>query len=153
MNSEFANLLSNLQPLCDRLRTMAPVSADDLPTTKVRGVYAFSENDKVLYVGRSNHIGRRCKQHWQPGSRLNDAPFAVLLARQTTGILPTYSGDLVRKKLIEHDGFMTAFKEAKERIRQMEFRFVEEPDPIRQTLLEVYCAVSLKSPYNKFDVS
>src|SRR6202051_4776046 len=60
-----------------------------------------------------------------------------LLAREATGISPAYSGEFVRKKLAEHEEFMTAFKLGKERISRMEFRFVEEPDPIRQTLLEV----------------
>ena len=33
----------------------------------------------------------------------------------------------------------------------MDVRYVEEADPLRQTLLEVYTAVSSKSKYNDFD--
>ena len=33
----------------------------------------------------------------------------------------------------------------------MELRFVEESEPLRQTLLEIYVAVVLKTPYNDFD--
>ena len=33
----------------------------------------------------------------------------------------------------------------------MELRYVEEADPLRQTLLEIYVAVALKTPYNDFD--
>jgi hypothetical protein len=33
----------------------------------------------------------------------------------------------------------------------MDLRFVEESDPVRQTLLEVYVAVVLATPYNDFD--
>ena len=34
----------------------------------------------------------------------------------------------------------------------MEFRAVEESDPIRQALLEMYCAITLETAYNDFDV-
>jgi len=39
---------------------------------------------------------------------------------------------------------------AKERIRGMEYRYVEEADQNRQALLEIYCAVVLATPYNDF---
>jgi hypothetical protein len=33
----------------------------------------------------------------------------------------------------------------------MNLRFVEENDPVRQALLEIYVAVTLNTPYNDFD--
>ena len=33
----------------------------------------------------------------------------------------------------------------------VDFRCVEEVDPVRQCLLEVYCAVVLQTPYSDFD--
>jgi hypothetical protein len=33
----------------------------------------------------------------------------------------------------------------------MDLRFVEESDPTRQALLEIYVAVTLKTPFNDFD--
>ena len=47
--------------------------------------------------------------------------------------------------------FCSAFKNAKKRIRAMDIRFVEEHAPIRQALLEIYCAVAMQTPYNNFD--
>ena len=47
--------------------------------------------------------------------------------------------------------FKKAFDEARQRIREMEFRYVEESDSIRQALLEIYCAVKLNTEYNKFE--
>ncbi len=47
--------------------------------------------------------------------------------------------------------FAAAFIAAKERIRRMEYRYVEEGDQSRQALLEIYCAVVLGTPYNDFD--
>ncbi len=46
--------------------------------------------------------------------------------------------------------FASAFKEAKRRIASMDLRFVEESDPTRQALLEIYAATVLRTPYNDF---
>ena len=47
--------------------------------------------------------------------------------------------------------FAQAFSDAKERIRRMQLRFVEEPDPVRQGLLEIHASVVLETPYNDFN--
>lgn len=52
---------------------------------------------------------------------------------------------------MESPDFRLAFIEAKKRIRAMDLRFVEENDPVRQAVLEIYVAVSLQTPYNDFD--
>lgn len=33
----------------------------------------------------------------------------------------------------------------------MQLRYVEEPDPLRQALLEMYIAFVLRTPYNDFN--
>jgi len=33
----------------------------------------------------------------------------------------------------------------------MDVRYVEETDPLRQALLEIYVSIVLKTPYNDFD--
>ena len=35
-------------------------------------------------------------------------------------------------------------------MREMDYRYVEETDQVRQTLLEVYFAVVLQTPFNDF---
>lgn len=47
--------------------------------------------------------------------------------------------------------FLGAFNNALARMRSMEFRFVEETDPTRQCLLEIYVSIVCGSPYNHFD--
>ena len=47
--------------------------------------------------------------------------------------------------------FIGAFDRAKARIREMDIRFVAEPDPLRQAVLEIYTAIALQTPYNDFD--
>ena len=52
---------------------------------------------------------------------------------------------------MQDETFAAEFRAAKQRLSEMDIRYVEEADPIRQTLLEVYVAVVLKTPFNDFD--
>lgn len=116
------------------------------------GIYVLSENGSHLYVGRSRNIRRRLGRHSRPGATHRMAAFAFRLAREATGQLrPTYRSQGSRIALMSEGAFQAAFAEAKARIREMQVRFVEEPDPVRQTILEVYVAVALQTPYNDFD--
>jgi hypothetical protein len=56
-----------------------------------------------------------------------------------------------RKALCAEPEFGEAFKQAKARVRNMDVRFVEESDPTRQALLEIYASVVLRTKYNDFD--
>ena len=47
--------------------------------------------------------------------------------------------------------FRGAFDAAKNRIRQMEFRFAEETDQNAQALLEICCTLALNAKYNDFN--
>ncbi len=69
----------------------------------------------------------------------------------TGHLQPAYTAKDSREALCADPEFAQAFLEAKRRIRKMELRYVEESDPLRQTLLEIYVAVVLKTPYNDFD--
>ncbi len=51
---------------------------------------------------------------------------------------------------MKNPDFKEAFDCARARIKKMDFRYVEEPDPTKQALLEIYCAVALKTRYNNF---
>ena len=52
---------------------------------------------------------------------------------------------------MEDPTFLAAFEEAKDRIAKMSVRYVEETDPIKQALLEIYVAVVRRTRYNDFD--
>lgn len=81
------------------------------------------------------------------------AAFAFRLAREATGsLVATYKkGEGSRSHLMEDEAFVGAFVAAKERIRAMDLRYVDEADPVRQALLEIYVSVVLATPYNDFD--
>lgn len=156
MHAKFTSITDSLPEAVQKLCQCKPIETDSLKQTKeLKGIYLFSEAGKNLYVGRTNNIQKRFRLHTNPSSQQNQATFAFRLAREFTGQLSASyrPGSGSRKGLIEDPNFLAAFNAAKARIRAMEFRFVEEPDPIRQTLLEVYCAMILDTPYNSFQTS
>ena len=154
MHPTFARLLEGLHPKYEQLVTMSPCSEGNLPKDMPKqGVYLFSEGGHHLYVGRSNKLRVRYGRHCNPGATHRMAAFAFKLAREATGkTTASYkTGADSRKGLMENPEFSTAFKAAKTRIRQMEFRFVEETDQNAQALLEIYCTLVLNARFNDFN--
>jgi len=154
MDAKFTAHVQELSPRFERLLAMVPVTPATLPSGMPRaGIYLLSENGRHLYVGRSNNIRRRIGRHCRPGATHRMAAFALRLAREDTGHLrASYrKGATSRSGLMHNPEFVKAFDAAKARIRDMSLRFVEESDPIRQALLEIYTAVVLDTPYNDFD--
>jgi hypothetical protein len=92
------------------------------------------------------------QRHGSAGATHKQAAFAFRLAREATGNLKaSYKKEGSRAHLMESPEFKIAFELAKARIRAMELRYVEEADPLRQAVLEMYIAVVLATPYNDFD--
>jgi hypothetical protein len=153
MNVEFAALVESLQPKLDLLLLMSPLQYGSIPRDIPKsGIYLFSEAGRHLYIGRSNKLRSRYADHCGPGATHNTAAFAFLLARQATGFTKaTYKrGDGSRAGLMLNPAFVNAFTAAKKRIRDMDYRYVEEPDQTRQAVLEIYCAIALATPFNDF---
>lgn len=153
MNETFREYIETLEPSHQRLIQMVPVTVATLPKeTPKSGIYLFSEGDDHLYVGRTNTIRKRLQNHCRPSSGHNSATFAFRLARLLTGeTTATYSEQGSRTYLQNHPEFAPVFIAQKERVRNMDVRYVSEPDPIQQALLEMYVSVSLRTPHNDFD--
>lgn len=116
------------------------------------GIYLFSEGGNHLYVGRSRDMRERLRRHCRPRATHLTGPFALHLAREATNnVKATYKKEGSRAALMRDPDFCAAFDVAKARIRKMDIRFIAEPDPIRQAVLEIYVAVVLETPYNDFD--
>ena len=114
-------------------------------------IYLLSEGENHLYVGRTRRLRNRLRQHSVAGAQHNQAVFAFKLAREATGRLAAaYSAEGSRKALCTDPDFAEAFKQANARVRNMDLRYIEEADPTRQTLLEVYASVVLQTKYNDF---
>lgn len=148
MHPKFAELADSLHPSFLKLMSCKPHTGRvrmplDVPRC---GVYLFSEGDEHLYVGRTDRMRDRHREHWS--GRANDAPFAFKLARHATENL--VKGGPTRKALEADPTFAAAFSAARERVANMQFRWVEEADPNRQCLLEIYATVVLNARYNDF---
>lgn len=153
MHENFKQHIESLHPSFERLVRGVSFTFGSLPRQLPQaGIYLFSEGDKPLYVGRTNSLRQRLQQHCRPGSGHNSAPFAFRLAREARNVIKaTYKAEGSRDQLVKEAEFATAFTAAKTRLRDMNIRVVEESDPLRQALLEMYVAVALEAPYNDFD--
>jgi hypothetical protein len=140
LDPKFAGLVETLAPKLERLLAMQPLSYGLLPRDMPRsGVYLFTEAGRHLYVGRSNVLRGRHGRHCRPGATHRQAAFAFQLAREVTGrtAVAYRAGEGSRAGLMLDPVFAEAFTAAKERIRGMEYRYVEEADQNRQALLEI----------------
>lgn len=153
MHEHFKRYVESLHPSFERLMEMPPVKMSALPTKlPEKCVYLFSEGDQTLYVGRTRRLRQRLRQHSVAGAQHNQAVFAFRLAREMTGRLTAaYSAKGSRVALSADPQFAEAFTQAKARVRSMDLRFVEETNPLRQALLEIYVSVVLGTKYNDFD--
>ena len=149
MHPKFAALADSLHPSFERLMECEPHTGPIRLSLNVPkcAVYVFSEGDVHLYVGRTDRLRARHKEHWT--GKQNDAPFAFKLARIETNNLRA-KGSMTRKQLEKEPAFMAAFKRAKARVELMQFRWVEESDANRQCLLEIYATVVLDAKFNDF---
>ena len=155
MDARFVPYVEQLDTKLKALAALDPHDPLALPSSMCkRGVYLLTESDRHLYVGRSNRLRARIGNHCRVSATEKMASFAFRLAREATGkvkaVYKMGSGG-TRKELMLDPSFVQSFDLAKKRIRAMQVRFVEEEDPVRQALLEVYVAVVLGAPYNDFD--
>jgi hypothetical protein len=151
MDQKFKSLIDSLHAKYEQLIAMTPVTVDTAPSdTPKGGIYLFTENGRHLYAGRTKRqIKTRLKGHVRTA---DDCPFAWRLAREATDNLKaTYKKEGSQKDLLSKAAFREAYEDAKLRIRKMEVRYVSEPDPLRQALLEIYVAVVTGAKHNDFD--
>lgn len=153
MDPAFTKLLESLDTKLRSLTEMQPVRYYALPrSTPERGIYLFSEAERHLYVGRTNRIRKRLQNHCRPSGTHFTATFAFRIARDDTGMSrASYAKAGSRAELCAHPIFGPAFAQAKSRVAAMDIRYVEESDPVRQALLEIYAATVLRTPFNDFD--
>ena len=152
MDPKFVKLVESLAPKLAELVAMKPLRHGSIPMNlPERGVYLFSLDGKPLYVGRSNVLRKRFHRHF---TNPRGAAFAFILARKQTGRTHrSYKkgSGLTRAELMKDPVFKAAFDGAKSKMKAMDYRCVEETDPTKQALLEIYCATVLGTEHNDFD--
>jgi predicted GIY-YIG superfamily endonuclease len=153
MHESFRQYVEALHPSFEHLTSMEPIKINTVPKdAPSECIYLFSEGPHHLYVGRTRHLRQRLRQHSIPAAQHNQAVFAFRLAREKTGsLVAAYTASGSRAALCAQADFSASFVRAKERVRSMDVRYVEETDALRQALLEIYVSIVLKTPYNDFN--
>ena len=151
MPETFDEIIASVKRVASKGVASAKHKVSELPRDLPRaGVYLLSEDGVYLYVGRTNNIRRRLQYHTR--NNHNQATFAFLLARHKTGRLEaSYQATGPRADLLRDPGFKDAFDAARAQIRTMDVQVVEECDPVKQALLEIYLAHVTHAKYNDFD--
>ena len=116
-------------------------------------VYLFSDGPVPFYVGRTKNLEQRIGNHCNEGSQPNQSSIAFKLACADLKIeREKYAkGQGWKDLMTTYSDLASAFSERKRQMGKMQIRYVEETDPVRQALLEIYCAAALNTPHNDFD--
>ncbi len=131
------------------LSEQPPIAIDDIGITQVpqKGVYVFFEDNRPIYVGRSDRLKKRLKEHSQRSSVHNSATLAFKIAKQNTSILRKKQ---TNEQLMKNRDFVEKFEAAKDRIARTKIRFIEIEDLIEQAMFEIYVHLALNTRYNDF---
>ena len=109
-------------------------------------MYVFYENGEPIYVGRSNTMRSRIREHGAESSDRHSATFAFKLLRE---VLNDPKG---RAEDIEN-AHKEEYRRQRERVRAMTFRAVSITDQLEQTLFEIYTVIEMGTApkYNDFE--
>lgn len=150
MNADFEQIIDQLPGLLGRLLNSEMKPWSNLGHLPPSGVYVFYENGKAIYVGRTNRMRERIKEHGRPSSTHNSAPFAFNVTKKA-GKEKGINVSKPRVELERDPLFKSLFTEAKVRVSKMSVRVIEINNPILQTIFEVYASMDLKTEINDFD--
>ena len=151
----FREVIDRMPMYMKTLKAFEPISMDTIADRHTlgrrlparEGVHALYENDRAMYVGRSDNLKVRLLDHGLHKGGSETATFAFKIAREQF----KNPDALTRRELVRDPDFKVLFREAATRVRQMKARVVGISDPIEQTIFEVYAAMELDTPYNSFE--
>ena len=148
MNEKFKESADRMLLRLQSLLEQPPISIDDIGITQVpqKGVYVFFEGNKPIYVGRSNRLKKRIKEHIS--SDHYSATLALKIAKQNTSSLQKKEGKLTNKQLMKDGDFVKEFEAAKNRIARTKIRFIKIEDQAEQAMFEIYAAFVLDTELN-----
>ena len=146
MNSIFWQAVDNMKPLMDGLKASEERRWDDYGKAPQNGVYVFYEKGNPIYVGRSNNVRNRIRQHGDDNSDRHSATFAFKLLREA---LDEPKGKAQEIESAHKD----EYRRQRERVRSMTYRAVSIPDQLEQTLFEIFTIIEMGTApkYNDFE--
>ena len=145
VNAEFQRIVDRMEGLLERLQEGPEYTRDDLHGMPKQGVYVLYEDGSPIYVGRSNNIPQRIREHSASGAGHEAATFAFKLYRGKIGNPPGTREEVQKKCPSEFD-------RQKQRVGAMPIRAVKIPDQREQTVFEIYAVLALgTTTYNTFE--
>ncbi|MCX6671867.1 MAG: GIY-YIG nuclease family protein [Euryarchaeota archaeon] len=145
LNAEFEKIINKFPEMMRTLVSSPPISKGSFHNVPSKGIYVFyDEDNKPIYVGRSDRMRSRLREHSQRSSTHTSATFAFNMAKD---IAKDAGLDIFmpRKDLEKIPAFKKIYDENKERVSRMKIRTIEISDPIEQTLFEVYAHLELNT--------
>ena len=136
MDTIFWEAIDKMKPLMNELKGSEERSWDDSSDAPRRGVYVFYEKGNPIYVGRSNNMRRRIREHGAASSDRYSATFAFKLLRESLNEPEGRAEDIQRVHKEE-------YRQQRERVRAMTFRAVAITDQLEQTLFETYAIIEM----------
>ena len=145
MTSDFWRAVDRMKPLMDELKGSEERSWDRYSNAPQNGVYVLYEKGNPIYVGRSNNMRNRIREHGAASSDRYSATFAFKLLRQELNEPKGRAEDI-------EGAHKEKYRQQRERVRAMTFRTVEITDQLEQTLFETYAIIEMGTApkYNDF---
>lgn len=151
MRPEFSKFADQLEPILVELLDSPTFSLSDLDDVPKKGVYVFYENDAPIYVGRTNRMRERLKEHGAKSSRGESATFALKLLRKKLDDPGRHHPKYPRKVIDSDPGLKEKFAAERERVRNMRVRVIKIESQELQHLFEAYAIICLgTTEYNSF---
>ena len=145
MDTIFWEAIDKMKPLMYDLKGSEERRWDEYSYAPQNGVYVFYENGQPIYVGRSNNMRNRIREHGADSSDRYSATFAFKLLRLALNEPEGRAEDIERAHKDE-------YRQQRERVRAMTFRAVAITDQLEQTLFENYAIIEMDTApkYNDF---
>ena len=146
MNTIFWEAIDKMKPLMDKLKGSEERKCYDYSEAPQNGVYVFYENGEPIYVGRSNTMRSRIRDHGADSSDRNSATFAFKLLREALNEPKGRAEDI-------EGAHKEEYRHQRERVRAMTFKAVSITDQIEQTLFEIYAIIEMGTApkFNDFE--
>jgi predicted GIY-YIG superfamily endonuclease len=127
MNERFKELVDRMPLLLRLLLEQPPTARDDIGIIQVpqKGVYVLFENNKPIYVGRSNRLKQRIKEHSQTSSDQYSATLALRIAKQNFLDIQGRGRRQTNEQLMKNNDFVKEFSAAKERISRAKYALLK----------------------------
>jgi len=144
MNAKFEKIINTFPALMEKLNKSHFITREDLKKIPDRGIYVFYDGKKPIYVGRSERLKSRLREHSNQSSSQTSATFAFNLAKSRAKKLGI---DITRnRKILEQDPhFLPIYKEEKTRVSKMKIKVIRINRQIKQTIFEVYASIELQT--------